>query len=148
MYMCTHMSVTHRENDSCLFSPAVGSYFTTTAELLLKTPEMGAGKKYIHNCAWLMDCCRPNNQQSVHGNSKKTNHHLLTKYAINPVFSPSIFCLIFLFHRNLSFRVTPKDTLTCGHEEQGIKPSILRLMDDSLYLLSHSCSVLFKLLAK
>lgn len=51
---------------------------------------------------------------------------------------------------NARFKASPKDTLTCGHEEPGITLSILTLKDDSwqhLYLLSHSRPVLLKLLA-
>lgn len=51
---------------------------------------------------------------------------------------------------NARFRASPKDTLTCGHEEPGITLSILPLKDDSrqhLYLPSQSRPVLLKLLA-
>ena len=38
----------------------------------------------------------------------------------------------------IQFSILPKDTLTHGLEEPGIKPPIFRLVDDLLYLLSHS----------
>ena len=41
--------------------------------------------------------------------------------------------------RNLGLSVLPKDTSTCGLEEPGIAPPIFQLVDDLLYVLSHSC---------
>jgi len=39
---------------------------------------------------------------------------------------------------NLGLSVLPKDTTACGLAEAGIEPPTFRLVDEQLYLLSHS----------
>lgn len=59
-------------------------------------------------------------------------------FSVPQQFLPTIHTLSGCTGGDSGFRTFPKDTLTCRWEELGIKPMTFWLVDDPLFLLSHS----------